>query len=124
MYALSKRTVYAPTQVLFRGLVHSLLPYSGNKTHNNHLVNTLAVRHLARFPTLFYTYASVYYDIIGSDDGLSPVRRQVIIWTKVGILLIGPLGTYFNEIAIKIRTYFLMEMHLKISSAIREIMQA
>ena len=28
--------------------------------------------------------------IIGSDNGLSPVRRQAIIWTIVGMLLIGP----------------------------------
>ena len=28
--------------------------------------------------------------IIVSDDGLSPDRRQTIIWTNVGILLIGP----------------------------------
>ena len=28
--------------------------------------------------------------IIGSDNGLSPVRRQAIIWTYAGILLIRP----------------------------------
>ena len=28
--------------------------------------------------------------IIGSDTGLSPDRRQAIIWTNAGILLIGP----------------------------------
>ena len=38
--------------------------------------------------------------IIGSDNGLSPGRRQAIIWTNAGILLIGPLGTNFNEILI------------------------
>ena len=31
--------------------------------------------------------------IIGSDNGLAPWRRQAIIWTNAGILLIGPLGT-------------------------------
>ena len=31
--------------------------------------------------------------IIGSDNGLSPGRRQAIIWTIAGILLIGSLGT-------------------------------
>ena len=31
--------------------------------------------------------------MIGSDNGLSPARRQAIIWTNAGILLIGPLGT-------------------------------
>ena len=35
--------------------------------------------------------------IIGSDNGLSPGRRQAIILTNAGILLIGPLGTNFNE---------------------------
>ena len=30
---------------------------------------------------------------IGSDNGLSPDRRQAIIWTNAGILLVGPLGT-------------------------------
>ena len=38
--------------------------------------------------------------IIGSDNGLSPGRRQAIIWTNAGILLIGPLETKFNEILI------------------------
>ena len=42
--------------------------------------------------------------IIGSDNGVSPGRRQAIIWINAGILLIGPLGTNVNE------------MHLKISS--------
>ena len=30
--------------------------------------------------------------IIGSNNGLSPGRRQAIIWTNAEILLIGPLG--------------------------------
>ena len=40
--------------------------------------------------------------IIGSDNGLLPDRHQVITWTNAGILLIGPLGTNFREIWIKI----------------------
>ena len=35
--------------------------------------------------------------IIGSDNGLSPVRRQATIWTNVGMLLIWSLGTNLNE---------------------------
>ena len=31
--------------------------------------------------------------IIGSDSGLSSGRRQAIIWTTAGILLIGPSET-------------------------------
>ena len=51
--------------------------------------------------------------IIGSDNGLSPGRHQAIIWTNVGILLIGPLGTNFIEILIKIHTLSFKEMHSK-----------
>ena len=54
--------------------------------------------------------------IIGSDNGLLPERRQVIIWTNDGISLIGPLGTNFSEISIKIQTFSLKKMRLKISS--------
>ena len=54
--------------------------------------------------------------IIGSDNGLSPGRRQAIIWTNAGILLIRPLGTNFNEMLIEIRTFSFMKMHLKVSS--------
>ena len=39
--------------------------------------------------------------IIGSDNGLSPGRCQTIIWTNVGILSIGPLGTNFTNILIR-----------------------
>ena len=54
--------------------------------------------------------------IIGSDNGLSPGRRQAIIWTNAGILLTGPLGTKFNEILIEIQTFSFKKMHLKTSS--------
>ena len=53
---------------------------------------------------------------IGSDNGLSPGRRQAIIWTSDGILLIGSLRTNFNEIIIKIYTFSYKKMHLKMSS--------
>ena len=40
--------------------------------------------------------------IIGSNNGLWPRRRQAIIYTNDGILLIGPLETNFSEILIQI----------------------
>ena len=55
--------------------------------------------------------------IIGSDNGLSPDRRQAIIWTNSGILLIGPLGTNLSETLIAILTFSFEKMHLKVSSA-------
>ena len=54
--------------------------------------------------------------IVGSDNGLSPERRQAIIWTNAGILLIGPLGTNFSEILIEIQTFSLKKIRLKMSS--------
>ena len=55
--------------------------------------------------------------IIGTYNGLSPYRRQPIIWTNDGILLIGPLGTNFSEISIAIVTFSFKKMHLKMLSA-------
>ena len=55
--------------------------------------------------------------IIGSDNGLSPDRRQAIIWTSAGLLSIGPLRTYFSENLIKIQQFSLKKMHVKMASA-------
>ena len=55
--------------------------------------------------------------IIGSDNGLSPGRRQAIIWTNAGILLIEPLGTNFSEILIRIQIFSFKKLRLKMSSA-------
>ena len=55
--------------------------------------------------------------IIDSDNGLSPGRRQAIIWTNAGILLIGPLGTNFSEIWIGIEIFSIKEVHLNMLSA-------
>ena len=54
--------------------------------------------------------------IIGSDSGLSPGRRQAIIWTNAGILLIGTLGTNFSEILSKIHIFSFKKIHFKMPS--------
>ena len=51
--------------------------------------------------------------IIGSDNGLSPGRRQAIIWTDDGILLNGRWETKVSEIWIEIYTFSFKKMHLK-----------
>ena len=53
---------------------------------------------------------------IGTDNGLSPGRRQAIIRTNAGLLLIGPWGTNFNENFIDINTFSLKKINLKMSS--------
>ena len=55
--------------------------------------------------------------IIGSDNGLSPARRQAIIWTNAGILLIRPSWTYFSQILIEIYVFSFKKINLKMSSA-------
>ena len=54
--------------------------------------------------------------IIGSDNGLSPARRLVIIWTNAAILLIRPSKTNFNEILIEIDVFSFRKINLKMSS--------
>ena len=58
--------------------------------------------------------------ITGSDKGMSTGRRQAIIGTNAGILLIGPSETNFNQkqkILIENHTFSLKKMHLQMSSA-------
>ena len=54
--------------------------------------------------------------MIGSDDSMSPARRQAIIWTNAGLLLIRPMGTNFGETLIKIYIFSFKKMHSKMSS--------
>ena len=51
--------------------------------------------------------------IIGSDNGLSPGRRQAIIYTNAGILLIQTSETNLSEILSGIHTFSFKKMHWK-----------
>ena len=84
-------------QFSFRFLTFMLLPLThwGRVTH-------ICVGHLTT---------------IGSDNDLSPGRRQAITWTNVGKLLIWPLGTNFREMLIEIHTFLFKKIHLIMSSA-------
>ena len=53
----------------------------------------------------------------GSDNCLSPGRRQAIIWTNAGILLIRTSGTNLGGILIEIDTFPFKNMHLETPSA-------
>ena len=82
------------------------------------ITGTARVDHLGTLSSLSSHLTHWYISkltIIGSDNGLSPQRRPAIIWTNAGILLIGPLGTNFSEILIKIYTFSFKKMHLKMS---------
>ena len=47
-------------------------------------------------------YAQFNQATVGSDNGLSPEQHQAIIWYNVRIVLNGPLGINYNNIASKI----------------------
>ena len=87
--------------------------YSWHETASILTVTALTLTHWGRVTHICVGKLT----IIVSDNGLSPWRRQAIIWTNAGILLIGPLGTNFSEILIEIDTFLFMKMHLKMSSA-------
>ena len=53
---------------------------------------------------------------IGADNGLSPGRRQAIIWTNAGLMLDRPVGTKFSGILIEILTFSFKKMHSKMWS--------
>ena len=55
--------------------------------------------------------------ILSSDNGLSPGRRQAIIWSNAGKVLLGPLGINFSDILIEFHTFSFKKMHLKSACA-------
>ena len=57
------------------------------------------------------TYASVDWDITGSDNGLLPFKHQAIIWTKAVLLVIGHLRTNVN---LDQNTIILIQIWIKI----------
>ena len=59
--------------------------------------------------------------IIGSDNGLSPRRRQAIIGTNAGILSVEPLGTNFSGILIEIHTFSFKEIQWKMAAIISRL---
>ena len=61
-------------------------------------------------------YASVDKIITGLDNDFSPSRPLAIIWTNTGKWLIGPFGTNFSEILMKIQTFWLNKVHLNMPS--------
>ena len=51
--------------------------------------------------------------IIGSNNGLSLGRRQDIVCTNAGMLLIGTMGKNFSDILSEIHIFSFKKMHLK-----------
>ena len=85
------------------------------KSHHIELASKYTLTHWGRVTHICVSKLT----IIGSDNGLSPDRRQAIIWTNDGLLLIEHLGTNFSEILIEILTFSFKKMRLKVSPAKR-----
>ena len=58
-------------------------------------------------------YASPTKAMIGSNNGLSPVRRQAIIWTNAILFSIRPLGTNFSQIVSEIQIFSFKKWHFE-----------
>ena len=81
--------------------------------------NGITNRHKAELLTHWGRVTHIWVNkltIIGSDNGLSPDRRQAIIWTNADLLLNGFLETSSSEIGIKIWAFSFKKMHLQMSS--------
>ena len=59
-------------------------------------------------------YLSVEWVIIDTGNGLSPNRWQAITWTNADILSIGPFGTNFKEVWIKIQYFSFNKIYSKV----------
>ena len=68
------------------------------------------LRYLTHFPIVPHICVSKL-TITGLENG----RHQAIIWTNAGKFLVGPLRRTLNEIVIKINTFSITKMHLKLS---------
>ena len=93
-----------------------LVKYSGLQGRQNTPKNLLSEVPLTHWGRVMHICIG-NLTIIGSDNGLSPGRRQAIIWNNAGLLLIKHLGTNVSEIWIGIQTYSLKKIHLNMSSA-------
>ena len=58
-------------------------------------------------------YAPVNRAIIGSNNDLSPMQHQSIIWSNASLLFERPLGSNVSEIWIQIHQMSLEKIHLK-----------
>ena len=108
---------YYDSLVLLMGIQYletSSLHWDETQEYSNEV--SVILTHWGRVTHIYVNKLTIIY----SDNGLSPGRRQAIIWTNAGILLIGPLGTNLSEIVIEIQTFSLRKMRLKMSSAKRQ----
>ena len=90
-----------------------------SKDQRDYLLGAVEVRPWSPCLTHWDRVTHIYIrnlSIISSNNGLSPVRRQAIIWTNGWIFVIVRLGTKFSDILIEICTFSFTKMNFKMSS--------
>ena len=69
---------------------------------SSHLISSYLISsHLilsCHWSHLISSHLILSYLVIDSYNGMSPVRRQGIVWTNAELLSIGPLGTNFGQV--------------------------
>ena len=116
MHSNMGRTLNLPPYEFNHGVVHlSSMRVTTSVNHSSLAIQSDRLQ-LTHWGRVTHICVSKLY-IVASDNGLSPVRRQAIIWTNAGILLIGPWGKNFSEILIDIHTFSFKKIDLKMSSA-------
>ena len=97
------------------------------KNQISDLIKTLQYLHLGRMPPSWSwyrwanikagwrIYASLTYIIIGSHNGLLPVRHQAIIWSNALLLSTGPIWTKFSGIVFESQIFSFKKIYLKMS---------
>ena len=112
-WSKSQKTVLCLYTALF-GILQWWITTHEKLITNEYMLHIFKVIRFEQFRTIEHTLTHCGHvihvcvsklTIISSDNGLSPGRRQAIIWTNAGILLIGNLGTNFSEILSKINTF-------------------
>ena len=103
--------IYKKSCPIFEPFVIPLIIHQSALLTNTHCI-VVVLNHWGR---VTHICVSQLINIV-SDNGLSPDRRQAIIWNNDGILLFGPVGRNFSEILIEIYTFSFRKMRLKMSS--------
>ena len=100
--------------------MRSYIPFWWIVTSHHWIISSMlqSISVLTHWGRVTHIYASDLTSI-DSDNGLSSGRRQAIIRTNAGILLIWPLGITFSEILIEIHIFSFKKMRSKMSSARR-----
>ena len=98
---------------LFWKLLYSLKFVQRHPINNKPALVQVMACYLTQWGRVTHICAS---KLIGSDNGLSLGRRQAIIWTSAGMLLIRHRGKKLQWNLIEIHPLSLQKIHLKMSS--------